>query len=148
MDSGCGRTLIGAETLERMSEMLRNNGHPGPEVYACESLFRFGNGAVEKATKSSRIPVGIAGKSGIIDAAIISGKAPLLLGRPTLEKLKVQIDFKNAKITMLDLPPKELQTNAAGQIVIDMLEFGEAPQPQVPASSTSPQDRPVKRKIT
>ena len=148
VDSGCGRTLIGAETLERMSEMLRNNGHPGPEVYACESLFRFGNGAVEKATKSSRIPVGIAGKSGIIDAAIISGKAPLLLGRPTLEKLKVQIDFKNAKITMLDLPPKELQTNAAGQIVIDMLEFGEAPQSQVPASSTSPQDRPVKKKIT
>ena len=51
-----------------------------PEVYEAASLFRFGNGATETSRTAARIPVFIAGKAGLIDAAIIEGqilKSPL-----------------------------------------------------------------------
>ena len=51
------------------------------------------NGAVETSKLIARIPVGLGGAFGVIDAAIVSGSAaPLLLGRPSLKKLNVKLE--------------------------------------------------------
>ena len=49
----------------------------------------------------AQIPVAIQGKTGMIHAAVIRGKATLLLGRPTLEKLKTTVNFASGTVTML-----------------------------------------------
>lgn len=121
LDSGRGRTLIGERTLSKMSEMLRAGGHPAPEIYHSDNTFRFGNGMSETSTRASRICVGIGGKRGTIDAAIIKGDAPLLVGRSTLERLQTAINFKDGTMTILDLPPRKIETNQAGQIVLNLL---------------------------
>ena len=55
---------------------------------------------------------------------MIEGQAPLLLGRPTLEKLKVQLDFNKKELQLLDLPtPLPMQTNSAGQLLLDVMNF-------------------------
>jgi hypothetical protein len=75
VDSGCGRTLIGAATLAAVQKMLGDRNLPTGEIYESENKFRFGNGAMETATQSVKLPVGLNGKFGLIDAAIISGNA-------------------------------------------------------------------------
>ena len=102
VDSGCGRTLIGRETLSTLSTMLSSRVDKKPEVYESTSVFRFGNGATETSAQAVRIPVGISQKLGLIDAAIIDGKAPLLLGRPTLERLNVVLNFRDKSMRFLD----------------------------------------------
>ena len=71
-----------------------------------------------------RIPVGVGKRVGAIDAAVISGRAPLLLGRPTLEKMNVVLDFGERKMRFLNqgtLVP--MHTNSAGQLLIDVMDF-------------------------
>ena len=87
------------------------------------------------------MPVGLNGKYGFIEAAIIGGSAPLLLGRPTLEKLNVHLDFQNNKIKFLGLGSRDMHTNEAGQIVIDLMQFPPEltvqVEPSVPSPSTT-----------
>ncbi|CAE7244986.1 GIP, partial [Symbiodinium sp. CCMP2456] len=124
VDSGCGRTLIGRETLSTLSTMLSSRVDKEPEVYESTSVFRFGNGATETSAQAVRIPVGISQKLGLIDAAIIEGKAPLLLGRPTLERLNVVLNFRDKSMRFLDQTQAiPMHTNPAGQLLINVLDF-------------------------
>ena len=109
VDSGCGKTLIGSSTLAAFQDRLKQRNLPSGDVYSAENKFRFGNGALETATQSVRLPVGLNGKYGLIEAAIISGSAPLLLGRPASEKLNVHLDFQNNKIKFLDMGSQDMQ---------------------------------------
>ena len=124
VDSGCGRTLIGRHTLEAMTRLLTRKTDKVPEMYKAQSLFRFGNGATEESNLAVKIPVGIAGKMGLIDAAVIEGQAPLLLGRPTLERLNVILNFRDKSMRFLDSAEDvPMHTNPAGQLLINVLEF-------------------------
>ena len=107
----CGKTLIGSSTLAAFQDMLKQRNLPSGDVYSAENKFRFGNGAVETATRSVWLPVGLNGKYGLIEADIISGSAPLLLGRPTSEKLNVHLDFQNNKIKFLDMGSQDMHAN-------------------------------------
>ena len=102
VDSGCGRTLIGESTLQCFTDMLREKTARKPEIYPSASSFRFGNGTTELSDRAVRLPVGIGGKLGLVDAAIIGDQAPLLLGRPTLARLKVILDFAQNQMRFLD----------------------------------------------
>lgn len=81
VDSGCGRTLIGAATLQDLSRMIEQRSFGPVQTYATDNLFRFGNGATERSTTAVRIPVGLAGKYGIIDAAVISWSGSPVVGK-------------------------------------------------------------------
>ena len=132
VDSGCGRTVIGVQTLEALKELLKTKTNLPVQEYAAHSSFRFGNGATEDSSMSVRIPVGIGGRAGVVDAAVISGKAPLLLGRPTLERLRVQLDFGAKTMCFLgEATAIPMCTNQAGQLLINLLSF----PAQVPRSN-------------
>ena len=116
--------MIGRETLSALSTMLSSRVDKKPEVYDTTSVFRFGNGATETSAQAVRIPVGISQKLGLIDAAIIEGKAPLLLGRPTLERLNVVLNFRDKTMRFLDQTQAvPMHTNPAGQLLINVLDF-------------------------
>ena len=129
IDTGCGRTLIGVQTLQILNNMLKSQGRRPAEEYDVLNRFRFGNGQEEVSHRAARIPVAICGNTGIIDAAIISGQAPLLLGRPTLEKLDVRLDFQSS--TMCVLPQRhkmEMVTNQSGQLLLNIMDFANKPK--------------------
>ena len=88
--------------------------------------------------KAVRIPVAISGTQGLIDAAVISGQAPLLLGRPTLEKLKVRLDFSTASMKMLNPEiTSNMITNEAGQLLVNILDFKQKVQPSLPSQPSA-----------
>ena len=154
VDSGCGRTLIGRDTLGDLEQMILSKGFGPVQYYQCENLFRFGNGATERSTESVRLPVGIAGKFGSIDAAVISGAAPLLLGRPTLEKLKVRLDFSSNSMQLMETTAA-MKTNAAGQLLVDILNYPSVVRPSpsqlaktLIGADDSSQARGTKNKVT
>ena len=139
VDSGCGRTLIGRQTLEKLSKLLSAHTDRVIEEYDSNSSFRFGNGAKEDSSRAVRIPVGIGHRLGIIDAAVISGRAPLLLGRPTLERMQVVLDFSQKCMKFLGQDnPIPMHSNSAGQLLIDVLTFPpRTKEPSAPRESLS-----------
>ena len=86
--------------------------------------FRFGNGQVETFSRLVDLPVGLAGKSGILQAAVVRGAAPLLVSRPALKRLGATINFAEDRLKLfhdrLELP---LRVNAAGQYMVDVMQF-------------------------
>ena len=115
-----------------------------PVEYHSDSSFRFGNGATEESNRAVCIPVGVGCKVGTIDAAIISGRVPLLLGRPTLEKMNMVLDFGGRKMRFLDQDaPIPTHTNSAGQLLIDVLDF-----PVSKAGASSKGSGPGDRKLS
>ena len=124
IDTGCGRTLIGSQTLDELNQKLIALGKSPAKEYVAINRFRFGNGQEETSERAVRIPVAISGTPGLIDAAVISGQAPLLLGRPTLEKLHVQLDFRSASMKLLKPEiDASMITNDAGQLLVNILDF-------------------------
>lgn len=132
VDSGCGRTLIGESTLQALEQVISQRTSRTVQSYVANNQFRFGNGELEQSTRAVKIPVCIGGKLGSIDAAVIKGQAPLLLGRPTLKRLNVKLDFGASTLQFLKsgvcVP---MATNSAGQVLIDVTAFPESEKPVV-----------------
>ena len=56
LDSGCGRTIIGLETLSEFEKMLHDRNMPQPSRRTEYNSFRFGNGATEISTEVAMLP--------------------------------------------------------------------------------------------
>ena len=88
------------------------------------NVFKFGNGERETSTQVVIMPIGLGGKFGTVQAAIVAGDAPLLLSRSALKKLGASIDFANDRLSLFDGKTQvQLKSNAAGQHVLDVLNF-------------------------
>ena len=123
LDSGCGKTIIGSETLQSFKQLWNAAGIKSPIPESEKNLFRFGNGQEEVSTTTVKLPVFLAGKSGVIKAAVVSGQAPLLISRAALQSLEATMDFKNGTLTVFsDRRSIPMRTNAAGQFVIDVMK--------------------------
>lgn len=112
IDSGCGKTLIGQETLNKMLKMYHKNDLPQPILRRHPHLFAFGNN-VEESTELPRQR----GSSHHQDPA------PLLLSRGTMKSLDAKLDFGSETLALGYDPPQKVQVNSAGQFVIDVMNF-------------------------
>ena len=128
LDSGCGKSIIGAQTLADFRDLWNKAGIAQPESFPEVNHFRYGNDQQETSAQSIKIPVKLAGKTGSIKAAIVKGRTPLLVSRATLRQLKAHIDFGRDELHVFDqvLP---LETNQAGQYVVSLL--GESQKDEV-----------------
>ena len=155
LDSGCGRTIVGAETLEQFKTVWSAQGITIPDLESEINHFKYGNGAEETSGSVVRMPVTIAGRQGIIKAAVVQGKAPLLISRPALKSLKARIDFGTDKLSVFDdqvMVP--LQTNEAGQYILELtgrklesFESDEVLMTATDAPTPEPLDETVEPKV-
>ena len=94
-----------------------------PEPIPETNHFRFGNSQSETSEFSVRMPVNLARRPGTIKAAVVKGRAPLLVSRKALQTLQAVIDFGNDKLTLFsDRRSIPLTTNEAGQYVVNVLD--------------------------
>ena len=75
LDSGCGKSVIGTETLQEFRAIWERHGISQPREVSEMNVFRFGNGAQETSRRLVEMPVSLAGRRGLIRAAIIQGRA-------------------------------------------------------------------------
>ena len=66
--------------------------------------FSFGGDASRQADWSVRLPVYINGKSGYMECFVVDGSTPLLVGRPILQALNVEMNFKDGEMSIKDSP--------------------------------------------
>ena len=123
IDSGCGKTLIGQETLNKMLKIYQKNNLPQPILRRHPHLFAFGNNVEEATEFVVKLDIGINGRRGSVEAAIIKGPAPLLLSRGTMKSLDAKLDFGGETLALGSDPPQKVQVNPAGQFVIDVMNF-------------------------
>ncbi|CAK9023644.1 unnamed protein product [Durusdinium trenchii] len=101
LDSGCGRSIIGRDTLTEFHQLWRAAGVPIPTEIHEVNHFR---------------------KQGTIRTAIVRGQAPFLISRNALQTLKAVIDFGKQQLTLFEeqvLVP--LVTNEAGQFAVKVV---------------------------
>ena len=117
LDSGCGKTIIGDRTLKQFQKLWQDDGRYSPKFKSETKVFKFGKGERETSTSTVIMPVGLAGRFGTVQAAVVQGDAPLLLSRPALKRLGATIDFHADRLQLfshgaIDL---NLKSNAAGR---------------------------------
>ncbi|OLP92915.1 Copia protein [Symbiodinium microadriaticum] len=97
---------------------------PPPKVSREVNSFRFGNGGQETTDQVIEMPVQLAGRRGVVRAAIIRGKAPLLMSRPALKKLGATMDFSSDTLQLFnDGTVINMMVNEAGQYMIPVADF-------------------------
>ncbi|CAK9067550.1 unnamed protein product [Durusdinium trenchii] len=128
LDSGCGRSIIGWDTLQEFKDLWKARQMEIPEPFSEVNHFKYGNGHKEMSKQAIRVPVHLGGRVGTIKAAIVQGQAPLLISRSALKTLKATINFETNELTVFDdrvvIP---LATNQAGQYTVDLLGNPEGP---------------------
>ena len=122
LDSGCGRSIIGYDTLQEFKDLWKARQMEAPEPFSEVNHFKYGNGHKEMSKQAIRVPVNLGGRVGTIKAAIVQGQAPLLISRSALKTLEATINFETNELTVFDdrvvIP---LATNQAGQYTVDLL---------------------------
>ena len=102
-DQGASSFLIGTEYVLRYLAWLQLLGFDLSklEFKKCSKRFRFGGDANGHARWLLSVPTYINGKAGFIQAYIIFGATPPLLGRPVMERLQAVVDFGAYKMQIL-----------------------------------------------
>eukprot|EP00435_Cladocopium_sp_Y103_P019567 s2754_g4.t1 len=120
LDSGCGRTIVGASTLLEFEKIWNQCGIPSPSKIQEQHQFKYGNGEIETSEMVVPMPVTLAGRQGTIRASIVKGHAPLLISRTALKKLGASLDFQRDELRLFGkcVP---LQVNQAGQYVVNLV---------------------------
>ncbi|CAE7383642.1 GIP [Symbiodinium microadriaticum] len=99
-----------------------------PTAVAKINMFRFGNGVQEISREVIEMPVRVAGRRGLVRAAIMGGEAPLLLSRGALKTLGARMDFSNDELQLFEAEKvSKMETNGTGHYIIPVAEFRRAP---------------------
>lgn len=132
LDSGCGKTIIGSETLVGFKKILSAKGIVVPPEFSESNTFKYGNGETEVSNRMVKLPICLAGRRGSIHAAVVKGQAPLLMSRVALKSLEAEMNFgKDQLIVFTDRVSVPLTVNSAGQYTVNVSNFAKMSEPTV-----------------
>ncbi len=104
LDPGASAFLCGFGPLRRYLEHLGQMGYPLEKIefVKCCRTFHFGGDAASLSSWTVKLPVFINQKVGRIQAYLVKGETPMLLGRPIMEALGLLMDFHGQPIKFMD----------------------------------------------
>ena len=98
VDTGCGRGIVGEETLDKHRGRLLRHGFDIEELAAKPHTFRYGNGSVDVSKRRVQVPVFIRGKRLRMRLHVVPGKVPLLVSKRFLKGLGAKLDLETNEI--------------------------------------------------
>ena len=98
VDTGCGRGVIGANTLKRHEDQLSRHGLSIDELEPKPHRFRYGNGSMDVSHRRVQIPIFLSGKEMKMRVHVVPGEVPLLISKRFLKSLGSQMDLQNNKV--------------------------------------------------
>ena len=104
LDPGASAFLCGYGPLRRYLQHLGELGYPLEKVefVKCCRTCHFGGDAASLSSWTVKLPVFINQKVGRIQAYLVKGETPMLLGRPIMESLGLLMDFHGQRIKFMD----------------------------------------------
>jgi len=124
VDTGAQHGVVGTSGYNKLEELLAVHGLKPREVETL-SMKAAGVGGTTSFTKSSEIPVGIGGASGLITINVIDQDIPLLLPVEFCRGLGMVLDLPDMDIYWknLDRHSDVHEVGNGGHIAIDIFEF-------------------------
>ena len=120
VDTGCGKALVGDETLEAH---CRLGGIEARWLDHRPVRFRYGNGHVDTSIGLAEIPAWIAGKTVTLRLHVVKGRVPLLLSKAVLKSLRAHIDLVKNRMRMDALNTEvDLDEAPSGHYQINILD--------------------------
>ena len=124
LDTGCGRGLVGENTLARHIERLEEHGHCYKELPEKMHTFRYDNGSADRTGRRVELPVFVAGRELRVRLHVVSGDVPLLISKGLLKSLGPMIDLNTNKLVMtkagIAAPIHEMKDNSYQINLLDM----------------------------
>ena len=100
VDTGCGRGLVGEQTLLRHQQELEKFGRQVKELPAKMHTFRYGNGSADQTARRVELPAFVGGKELRVRLHVVPGSVPLLLSKRLLKGLGAKIDMTDNKMNL------------------------------------------------
>ena len=145
LDTGCSRTMHGADWASRFEAELKERGLLVKKKSKIQ-VFR-GVGGETRSEVVKAFPVSIGGVPGEIFSAETPGSVPLLMSRPFMEKLGTVLDLRNGTVSFEEIGIKSLPLlkTSKGHLAVNMLDFPidkEVPQHDALATSSTTTPKP------
>ena len=123
VDTAAQDGLVGRAALNRLKQQLDVRGLR--VVWTEKKARAHGVGGPAKVIGTAAIPVGLAGSTGILEAAVVESDVPLLLPVKLLKNLRAVIDVDGECMHFQSLNQTvPLDTLPSGHIAVDILDFG------------------------
>ena len=124
VDTAAQGGLIGKPALERLQQCLQAAGLR--IQWLDKEAKARGVGGEAKVLGVAKIPVGIAGVNGLVEATVVDGEVPFLLSVSFLKELEAVIDFSQSKLFLNRVRAESpLIHLPSGHVAVDVLKFAE-----------------------
>ena len=116
-DGGAASVLGSAWQIKKYIRFLLEQGFNIHDIHMfhCEKGFKYGNSVKETTNRCVILPVFLGQKRVDVLTYVIQGTAPILVGRPMLERLGLVVDYKNKKMKWPDSEGGDLLIGPRGE---------------------------------
>ena len=109
-------------------------------MFCCEKGFKYGNSMKETTNKCIVLPVFLSNSRIDVLTYIIQGTAPILVGRPMLERLGLTVDYRAKQMKWPDSEWEELPVGSRGEHLLHLGKDIRQCIEQEPKMVLSPED--------
>ena len=142
VDTGCGRGLVGENTLQRHVDLLHKHGYDIVELPPKLHTFRYGNGSSDRTSRRVELPAFVGGKEMKVRLHVVPGDVPLLLSKRLLKSLGAMIDLNENRLVMLRVGVStellEMKDNSYQINLMDLKDKVKIESPEVDVLTTTP----------
>lgn len=130
VDTGCGRGVIGEQTLQRHEAAMLKHGLRLEDLQTKPHRFRYGNGSADVSTRRVQLPIYICGREMKMRLHVVPGEVPLLVSKRFLKSLgaRVALDSNEIYMSAVGVTAKMIE-RPDGSCQIDLLDM--EPKPAV-----------------
>ena len=119
LDSAATKTVCGKQWFDTYKEYLSSIGKHF-RITPSNVCYKFGNDGQKKSLFAAVIPIRIFGQNINLNVGVISSNCPLLMGRPTLEKLGLVLNLKNST-AHINEKTFSLQRSEKGHFLVSLM---------------------------
>eukprot|EP00435_Cladocopium_sp_Y103_P011882 s2377_g3.t1 len=133
VDTGCGRGVIGAETLKRHEGALQKHGLHVEDLETKPHKFRYGNGPADVSHRRVQVPIYIRGREMKMRLHVVPGDVPLLVSKRFLKSLgaRVALDSNEIFRSAVGVTAKMIE-RPDGSCQLDLLDMTPVPAVKTP----------------
>ncbi|CAK9113644.1 unnamed protein product [Durusdinium trenchii] len=122
VDGGAASVLGSACQIRKYLRFLLEQGYNIHDIpmFHCEKGFKYGNSMKETTNRCMVLPVFLSNSRIDVLTYVIQGTAPILVGRPMLEKLGLIVDYRSKQMKWPDTDWEELPTGSKGEHLLHL----------------------------
>ena len=133
VDTGCGRGIVGENTLAKHQAKLEKHGWSIEDLPHHQHTFRYGNGAIDVSIRRVQVPIFIRGIQMKMRLHVVPGSVPLLVSKRFLKGLGARLDLdKNEVVFSKAHVTTSLVEQRDGSYQIDLMEMNHVSKMQSP----------------